>query len=98
MALLGRRRDERLARHLRLAMNRSLRGGTLSPDQTVAMQFALDDQDAFDEVLEQAQAQRLAALLPPVEGGRDWAGFFDALATFLERIIPLLLKLFMPAA
>lgn len=92
MAILGRRRevDSRLPLHMRLAIQRRLRKGGLPDDQRAALEMALYDPDAIELLSEHAQDEGLN----PPDQPKDWAGFFDALAAFLERIIPLLLQLF----
>lgn len=91
-AILRRReRDEDLPFYIRLAIKRKLRTDTaLSAEHRIVLQEALYDDDAIEVLRAQAQEQGLTSDGAP----RDWAGFFAALASFLERIIPLLLQLF----
>ena len=92
MALIGRRRetDPRMPLHMRLAIHRKLRKGGLSNDERAVLEEALDNFDAIELISAQAQDEGIT----PPDQPRDWAGFFEALASFLERIIPLLLQLF----
>ncbi len=89
---LGRRRPRffRLsAARTRIGAARLLRrrGDSLSEAERDALQYIIDNPLAAQIISEDAAED------PTVTGQRDWAGFLEALADFLERILPFLMDL-----
>ncbi len=82
---------------LRLAIRRALNTGRVTGAEADALAEALDDDDLLEEAYYRSRVE--FAEEPPA--GRDWAGFFGALAKFVEALAPIvmaLLKLFVAAA
>lgn len=78
---------------VRLAVRRLAHKNDLTGEQINALYAMIDDDDAADFAAVQASKNGLLESLP-AENGRDWAGFLDALAAFLERILPIIIQLF----
>jgi hypothetical protein len=93
-AILPRRRRDRdgdMPIMLRVAIKSKLRrDDTLTVETRRALENALYDDDGMETLSAAAQAEGLDTGDAP----RDWAGFFSALAAFIEKILPLILKLF----
>lgn len=96
MPLLRRRRRDReqpvafrVAKPLlRKRIRDELRRGEVTDEQRSAMEAALADDDLLESAYQVAHDEF------PDPNGRDWQGFFAALAEFLQTLLPILLELF----
>lgn len=86
---------------LRWALKRKLKQGKLSAKEANAVRRALDDDDLLESAYNVTDAEEPVSPddvdseddIPTNPGKRDWAGFFDALASFVERLLKALLEL-----
>lgn len=74
---------------LKLGIRRAINSGKYSGAHLDALYAALED----DDVLEAAFNENEAGMPEPPAGGRDWAGFFAALGSFIEKILPLIMQI-----
>jgi len=79
---------------LRMGIRRALNSGRVTGAQADALREALDDDDLLEEAYYRARTELPEEPAP----GRDWSGFFGALAKFIEALAPIvmaILKMFM---
>lgn len=100
MGLFRRRRQSVLFREahpwLKLAIRRAIDSGKYSGEQLEALHAALVDKDVLESVFNSTDAIMPTppkALSNGALAARDWSGFLDALATFVERILPLIMQI-----
>lgn len=101
MRILRRRRDrnaqQRVRRRLRMGVRHTLRTQNLTSQDRDNLSELLVDDDALDEVIDRLDQENPRLAVEAEEDdrpGRDWSGFFQALAEFFLAILPMLTQLF----
>lgn len=101
MRILRRRRDrnaqQRVRRRVRMGVRHTLRTQNLTAQDRDNLSELLVDDDALDEVIDRLDQENPRLAVEAEEDdrpGRDWSGFFSALAEFLLAILPMLTQLF----